>query len=214
MKKYDVLLKGRMLRHWQPVLKEWSFLVRRSYVRTKGRYPSYIFRERANIGVLAAAAWRNGWVAIEEGRSAKKHKRSANVEFAGRTDLLLWHGKRREPFDIVEAKFTRQSVLSTYTEKVQRKIDEAFEGAGRTFNIKKPVIAYRYVGLTFIDLTILDIDYDKSKIESDWKEYINHMQKEVDFNALAWSLPGPAKLKYDRQEKKHLGLILIAEAWG
>lgn len=50
----------------------------------------YFYNERANIGFLAAAAWREkGWVALEEFRSDKKHRLEKGKLSKGRGDLYV-----------------------------------------------------------------------------------------------------------------------------
>jgi hypothetical protein len=57
---------------------------------SKGRFAAYSYRERPNIGVLAGAAVKAGWVALEECWSQKEGVLSAKGLYHGRADLWLW----------------------------------------------------------------------------------------------------------------------------
>ena len=78
-----IINKTAPLQHWAFLLEEWILLLKR-YCRFMGDDAPYFYSERANIGVLAAAAWRAGWVALEE-FGIRKHTKQK-----GRADLWFW----------------------------------------------------------------------------------------------------------------------------
>ena len=84
--------------HWRRILREWVRLNKRIYKATKGEFAPYSYRERPNIGVMACAAIKAGWAALEECCSEK------NAGFnSGRVDLTLLRNGFHEK---IEAKFT------------------------------------------------------------------------------------------------------------
>jgi hypothetical protein len=66
-----VIKNRKGLKHWEPLLEEWLLCIERYCRIWKGGDAPYIHKERANIGLLSAAAWRCGWIALEEFRHEK-----------------------------------------------------------------------------------------------------------------------------------------------
>jgi hypothetical protein len=73
------------LRDWEGLFEEWTLLVERYCRLVPGEAP-YWHTERANVGLLAGAAWRCGWLALEEFHSTKGDK---SETWRGRLDLAL-----------------------------------------------------------------------------------------------------------------------------
>ncbi len=70
----DFIEVHRPLTYWRELLHDWLFLVNRVYRVSNRNAAVYAEKERANTGLLAAAATRNGWVALEECRAQKVDK--------------------------------------------------------------------------------------------------------------------------------------------
>ena len=98
----DHIKVKRPLGYWKELLQEWVFMVHRVYRVSKKRTSVHAEKERANTGLLAAAATRNGWVALEECRTEKVDKHLKNGTYHGRCDLVLWRDSRHHE---IEAKF-------------------------------------------------------------------------------------------------------------
>ncbi|HUK42342.1 MAG TPA: hypothetical protein VLX11_14905, partial [Candidatus Acidoferrales bacterium] len=75
--------------HWEGILQQWIFLNKEIFNSTDGEVAAYSYREGPNIGVMAGAAVKAGWVALEQCWSEKKN---AEQIFDGRADLMLWRG--------------------------------------------------------------------------------------------------------------------------
>jgi hypothetical protein len=88
------------LKHWEEILEQWVRLNREIFEHAKGKFAAYSYRERPNVGVMAGAAVRAGWVALEECWSEKE---GASGVRNGRADLWLWRDIHHER---IEAKFT------------------------------------------------------------------------------------------------------------
>ena len=116
MKKYELIQVKKPLIHWQGILEEWVSLVKRIHEDTKGEYSPYSYRERPNIGVLAAAAIKSGWSALEE---CPIIKNGGN----GRADLMLWKDSIHYQ---AEAKITCDSFEKLhYEDKVKDRFKKA-----------------------------------------------------------------------------------------
>jgi len=133
----------------------------------------YFYSERANIGVLSAAAWRAGWVSLEE-FNIKKH-----LTKRGRCDLWFWPlDKNEEEDEYVEAK------LEWKFGKVSNMLDKAKE------DVKKLRLSNNYkhllIGLVFYCPMIKR--QPKINIDSKINEIIN-LKKSIDWDVVAWSFP-------------------------
>lgn len=99
----EILEVKAVLSHWEPILKEWIKLNKKVYVETKGKNTPYSYKERTNIGFLAGASIKAGWLALEECGTQKTVQETSS---AGRADLLLWKEKLHNS---VESKLTTDS---------------------------------------------------------------------------------------------------------
>ncbi|MBM4275294.1 MAG: hypothetical protein FJ134_12665 [Deltaproteobacteria bacterium] len=54
------------LNHWEKLFKQWQSLIERYCKIMEEDDAPFYHTERANIGVLAGAAWKTGWLALEE----------------------------------------------------------------------------------------------------------------------------------------------------
>jgi hypothetical protein len=86
------------LEHWLPLVAEWQTIME-TYCRVVETDVPFWHRERTNLGLLASAAWRIDWVALEEFAHPKQFSTSREH---GRSDLWI-KGPRTEEF--VEAKW-------------------------------------------------------------------------------------------------------------
>ena len=111
------LIKNRKgLKHWEPLLEEWLLCIERYCRVAAGEDAPFIYTERANIGVLAGAAWRCGRMALEEFQYQKGYRNKE--KWNGRADLYLASESTEE---MIEAKFGWLS-LST-SERVQARVN-------------------------------------------------------------------------------------------
>lgn len=77
-------LNGKKLEHWSVLLKKWISLITNYCLVMKGDDAPYYYSERANIGVLAGAAWKTGWLALEEFSIKKRGQKR------GSSDLWIY----------------------------------------------------------------------------------------------------------------------------
>jgi len=160
--------------------------------------------ERSNLAALAAAAWRLGWVALEEFPQPKTAKR---IQFDGRADLFL---KSSLSEDYVEAKMswlpTRVSAtkaMAALDRDVQRACSDASSlriNAGGGIR----------VGVVFA------VPYVPRRIEFSLQRFDDFFDSISDnqFDAVAWCFPKCARqLIWDEPRANvHPGVILLARA--
>lgn len=87
------------------LLKTWTGLVRRTFETTRETHAPYSYKELTNVGVLAAASFSIGWVALEE--CAVERSVDSKI-IPGRLDLSIWNSERQR--FLIEAKLTVRSV--------------------------------------------------------------------------------------------------------
>jgi len=117
------LIRNRKgLKHWEPLLEEWLLCIERYCRVAAGEDAPFIYTERANIGVLAGAAWRCGRIALEEFQYKKGY--SNKEKWNGRADLYLASESTEE---MIEAKFG-WLWLST-PERVQARLNDVLARA-------------------------------------------------------------------------------------
>lgn len=78
-------VRSPVLKEWQTLFEEWILAVERFCRLSPGDAP-YWYTERANVGTLAGAAWRCGWIALEEFQGDKSEQ---SLGWRGRLDLWL-----------------------------------------------------------------------------------------------------------------------------
>ena len=116
-------IKGKKgLVHWHPLLEEWMLCIERYCRVAAWEDAPFVYNERANIGILAGAAWKSGRTALEEFQYRKGHVNKK--KWNGRADLYLTCDEHE---DMIEAKFGWLSLNSA--ESTSARIDELLSGA-------------------------------------------------------------------------------------
>lgn len=173
-------IKGRKgLSHWACVLEEWMLSIER-YTRIMcGEDAPYYYNERANVSVLAGAAWKAGWVALEEFQSEKGYRNRAKTN--GRTDLYFANKTSEE---LVEAKFQWICMGSdNLGGMVKKHMDLAVGDAKRSRANSKNV---KSIGIGFFPV------YKKNSRIVNVDELIDQTIREFegqDHHAIAWCFP-------------------------
>jgi hypothetical protein len=74
MNKKGFKFNGDKLQHWSSLLEEWLLLIDRYCRRMKKLDLPFFHSEKANTGILAGAAWRAGWITLQEFPATKLNK--------------------------------------------------------------------------------------------------------------------------------------------
>ena len=166
LKKYD---------HFKSLLEEWSLLIDR-YCRISKVDAPYWYNERANVGLIAGAAWRCGWLSLEEFQIGKRRGRK---KYSGRCDLWLQAGSKEY---IIEAKFKETSLNSKNTGSITKDVLTKVSSNVKSSDIDEEMP----LGMVFMCPYITKRQSDKidDKISSMLREL-----KKSDPDVLGWCFP-------------------------
>jgi hypothetical protein len=167
------------------------------------------FSERPNTGILAAAAWKSGFLSLEEFAHGKH---VVDDEYGnGRCDLWIATDDVRYQW-FVEAKHCYTSInRKEIIEGVRPKLNAALSDAIRSTQFEDGI----GVGICFTSI------YDLSKNIEDRTDNIEQLISELQsmrltlgYDAIAWSFPKEAR-QYQPEEQQHgrLGIVLIAKQY-
>ena len=188
-------INGDKLSHWSALLKHWHLLIKHYCVLMEDDMDApYYYTERANTGVLAGAAWKAGWIALQEFSARKRAKK------IGFPDLWIC-SSNREMDEYIEVKqawsLTRANDGLTLAVKDARKI-----------RVNKESMR---IGLLFISPSIHE-KYE-SEIDNKIKEAIS-LIKQIKCDAIAWSFPAISRMYRGSGRAKHYiypGILLLAK---
>lgn len=217
---YKVKNKKKMA-HWSPLMEEWLLLIERfSRVSSDA---SYLYNERANVSLLAGAAWRCGRVALEEFSHEKIHeedseisdgtaKLKAKATKSGRCDL--WMMGQDDKDEIVEAKINWLSLDNHKIPEVASKyLSNACKDATKTM-AARDIEGTKGIGVLFLPvyLKVSKVENDSSKsIESFIDNAVENIIK-VDADLISWSFPRGTRNLKGSDERNYLpGIFLIAK---
>lgn len=196
------------LSHWTPLLKTWIEFIQRYVVKMKYEDDDivtndapYFYNERANIGILSGAAWKLGWIALEEFNIKKSRRKS------GRCDLWIYSDKG----DYIEAKLIWMMIKGNNLEDtICPSINELLNNAKKAAK-EIPKGDCARIGVGFLCPGI-----HKSVNESESEATLNKLIKEVkkiECGALAWSFPAATRTLRGSGQYRHIvypGIILFA----
>jgi hypothetical protein len=80
--------RGRALSHWKEVLTAW-IATHEAFCKHVEGDAGYWYTERANTGLLAHAAWKAGYFALEEYQKSKRNISDKRKKSKGRADLWI-----------------------------------------------------------------------------------------------------------------------------
>jgi hypothetical protein len=192
-------------KYWRELLEHWVFLVERGYRVTEGQHAVYAYKERTNIGLLAAAAVANGWVALEECRAEKYASEDGDDVYQGRSDLRIWRDKRHHE---VEAKFLRVPLTSESTTRLDRAVEKAIADAARS--VATGARFDRKIAITFVVPMLTVSQLDKAlpeTIHDNLKRLLAYIQNTKP-HFCASSFPGIGTVS-GREHRRSLGIILF-----
>lgn len=171
MKKNFYDIKTKKLSYWEPLIKSWVSLVRR-YCNFMEDDAPYYYNERANIGILAGAAWLVNWISLEEFSSRKRGKKQAWC------DLYLYP-KNQNRGEYIEAKQVWN------INQASQKLDEALKNA-------RDILVHKSEGAIKIGMIFVCHEFHE--------KYYKGIDKRIDglietasripCDVFAWSFPG------------------------
>ena len=175
--KAGIVHNNQNLIELEPVLKRWTKSVQ-EYNRTV-KDICWMYKERANVSILAGAAWQEkGWTAMEEYGTVKKKENGDRSN--GRCDLYI----SNEELDFaIEAKLARVSMKGD-GERTKKFINRAWEDARK---LKRGEASFR-VAATFIVPRITEAALKKSSmdVEGEFLEWIERLKSIKNLHSLAY----------------------------
>ena len=182
MKFFSNTTKGvsakRAFKHWIPLCEAWAVNIERYTRLTDKGNAAYNNNERANIGLLAGAAWSSGNIALEEFSSTKS---VPGNEKHGRIDLWLGFENKKEEY--IEAKFKKMSIRGDYFQQTRSTLDAALKDAKDTQG-GEDITA---TGLVFLVFYMKQCGVDEALASLD--EAVSSIHKELKPDILSWCFP-------------------------
>jgi len=198
------------LRGLTKLLNEWRDLVKSYHARTKNDV-CWIYNERATLSVLAGAAWRLGWIALEEYSTEKlaPSESEGALKSNGRCDLWLSHGKRSFA---VEAKQSWQGIGSQVkfqNKWAKGKYAAAFKDAGRLIRAEADSrLAVLFIAPSFPAREIKDTGAaGATAMINDWLTTLPRDFKHID--ALTYIFPKETRC-FELDGRIYPGVVLLA----
>ncbi len=115
------------LEYWRHLLLEWQHLQQRYHLLSDGDL-AYWYGEVPSVSLLAGAAWRSGWVALQEYADTKhwKDEEENKSDYRGKIDL--WLKAPQDPAGvIIEAKHCWISLNDLYEAASLKRLPDAVE---------------------------------------------------------------------------------------
>lgn len=199
--------------HWGALLDEWM-LTMQKYHLVSGDLP-YWYNERANVGMLSAAAWRCGYVTLEEYPDAKRRSKADaekkaidERDFYGRVDL--WIGRHGDDTgELIEAKLAWP--------KLSKRVDISLaikEGLKQSHGAGKESKAGKgpTLGITFF---VPEVKLNNGAIPADLDEQlqglIDHVQA-LKIAVMAWYFPEQFRYQpFPQNDKYYPGVLLLGQ---
>ena len=179
-------------------MEEWLLAVERYCRVTEGEDAPYAYNERANVGLLAAAAWRCGRVALEEFQFEKGAK--YRPKWAGRADLWM---ASEDTEEFVEAKFCWVSLQKR--REIAEVVGPAMQAAVKDAKASTGGNGAKAIGVGFFPVYL-----PASRVEAidDLIQAILDEFKEAPHHAIAWCFPERMR-EFTPRENVLPGLIML-----
>ena len=200
--------RGTKLSHWEPICEEWILLGKRYSRMTEYGENAFGYGELPNVSMLAGAAWRCGYIALQEFAWDKQKENGRS----GRADLYLCNTEYTEEY--IEAKFDWLSLQSRDPSGV---IDKAMKNAlNDAVRTKQSSRHIKTVAVSFIAIYSKLTDYDEiyealeTQIQAIWQMPMNGRKPDL----MAWNFPEKLWQEGNRNTETKdlsLGVIMLAQ---
>lgn len=205
-----VVVNAKSLKQLTPVLDSWVETVLEYSKVTEDA--CWWYNERANISILAAAAWRTtGWVALEEYSTNKRG--GDGDDTYGRCDLYMENGKISYA---IEAKHAWQPIGGSGISYAEKKINLAWKDVGSLQNDEADI----RIAATFIIPSIAKSQLSNEEAIDDkhidvlmdkWlKTFQNELEKKYSVDALAY-VYNPSERHINAQGRLFPGIVLLLQ---
>lgn len=195
--KLERCINSGRIRSIRPVLEEWARVVAKYIKSCNNKDNPWWYNERASLSCLAAAAWRNGGIALEEYYTEKgKEFRSWN----GRCDLYFSAGEESFGCEAKQAWCAIGKKARSGVDEAEKKLKDACKEARQLSKDEG-----RRLGLCFA-VPYLPIK-DKMHLDTLLNKWIEEL-KSLEYSSIAWIFPG--KSRYHTHEGElYPGVVLL-----
>lgn len=193
------VLPIKSLAYWEPIIEEWVLMIDR-YCRIWKDDAPYWYTERANIGLLAGACWRAGFLSLEEFQWKKGYVNKP--KYIGRADL--WIGNESRDV-IVEAKMKRLSLSSNGPSKTIGPVLKAAYDAAKSSKGNQNMDAF---GMVFI--SAYAIEAKKDNIDDLIKKMAKQLGEDFKDCMIFWHFPSETRTVLHNDKKIYPGLFSVA----
>ena len=167
-------------RNLNPILTQWINNINK-YSEEQGSGDAlYWFNERANVGVLSAAAWQCGYFSLEE-YSAEKRIESKKNKYSGRIDLWISCKNTEYVFEAKQEFVSISQRATKYEEKIERKLKSARKDAVRSRDEDQIAL-----GLVFVVPYIPCKEKENSELLI--QEFLSDIST-IDYDFMAYTFP-------------------------
>lgn len=182
---------NRGLAHWNALLKKW-LLAHERFCRICENDPAYRYTERPNVGILAAAAWCCGMIALQEFWTTRQVPDQEGQEpWVGRGDLRICTDNDDNTKYLIEAKHKWVSLWrNNWVPSINDCMREATNDANNAQTGQPDATAIAVVFASLYAPPTFDINNIDQRIVQ-FCETINGetINEELDCHALAWYFP-------------------------
>jgi hypothetical protein len=183
----------KALSHWRLLFEEWCLNVER-YCRITNNDAPYWYNEQAILSIMAGAAWRCGWVALQEFSMAKLKGGK------GRADLWILSSFGTE--ELIEAKFAKTSVVAhNLADTAEQYLVIAREQVLNTNETGDKIAMAMFA-------PYVSRSHQKN-LESNLLRFVDQLQS-VKHDALAWSFPEATRSLNAGDGYVMPGIVIIA----
>jgi len=190
---------GKKLKCLTPILNKWIRLNRAYSEKVQWEDCAWWANERASVGILAAAVWMSGGVALEEYSTTKVRKENHG---AGRCDLFFTVGKNKFACEAKQIFPRLRKGRTGDISKVKDKFDATCEDAKNLLPEEG-----RWLGICFV-APRFPLSQIKN-MDDCLKDYLDQLQIRLKPDAIAWSFPKEAKNMKWRNTKTYPGVIVL-----
>ena len=203
------------MNHWHPLIEEALLAIDR-YSRVMGGEDAiYMYTERTCVGLLAAAAWRCGWVALEE-YQLEKHDANKSRRL-GRADLYM---ASEYTEDSVEAKYKWLHLKNTapspaiFDPTLAWALGDAVESKNQDDDSTYSGVAFFPVWCRTTVKTEEQAKQSKEHTEDTLEDLVNayiHAATQSRAHVVAWSFPATARtMQIEGNDAYWPGVIMLA----
>lgn len=193
------------LRKLKPVLDNWVEIVQEYSRAFQNHDACWWYTERANVGILAAAAWRTkGWLALEEYSTSKRRDGTGSKN--GRCDLYMAKNNHDNSFAF-EAKQAWQTMRSDDISKILGQLAKARKDAG---NLER-VEAETRVAACFV-IPKMPSRHADDHFDNQILKWLDYVIKNVCWDAVAWVFPKKGRqIKNGAETRIYPGVLLVLQ---